>query len=121
MNEKLEQLINDLPEQLQQEAKKCTSLEELNEFLADNDIELSEDVLEAVAGGIAAGCGEEYYCKKCGTTVKKRKSVATYYYPCPVCKKKYSADRICVRPVTSGEAAPDTDNVTIADNDLISE
>ena len=88
MNEKLEQLINDLPEQLQQEAKKCTSLEELNELLADNDIELSEDVLEAVAGGIAAGCGEEYYCKKCGTTVKKAQKRSYLLLPLPRVQKE---------------------------------
>lgn len=50
---------------------------ELNELLAENDVELSEDALEAVAGGCGGNCpngGEHDWaiyntyqeCKKCG-------------------------------------------------------
>ena len=66
MYEALETLIKDLPEETKEQARKCRSIEELSMFLADNDIELPEDVLDQVSGG--AGCdihSKEPYCPYC--------------------------------------------------------
>ena len=51
MNEKFNDCIKELSPELQGKAKGIKSREELNEFLSDNDVELPEDVLEAVSGG----------------------------------------------------------------------
>lgn len=52
MNNKLsEELISSLPDELQQKARACKTKEELNTFLAENELELPEDALEMVAGG----------------------------------------------------------------------
>ena len=58
MNEKLESYLKDLSPELQQKARECETVEELNAFLAENDIELPEDALEMVSGG---GALEELY------------------------------------------------------------
>ena len=51
MNEKFNDCIKELSPELQEKAKGIKTMEELNDFLAENDIELPEDVLEAVSGG----------------------------------------------------------------------
>ncbi|MBO6140611.1 MAG: hypothetical protein J6O40_02360 [Ruminococcus sp.] len=67
MNEKFEELIKDLPEELQEKAKNCASFEELSELLADNDIEIPDEVLKMVAGGNACDeMGEKPPCPLCG-------------------------------------------------------
>ena len=58
MNEKFENYIKDLSPELQEKARQCKTNEELNAFLAENDIELPEDALEMVSGG---GALEELY------------------------------------------------------------
>ena len=82
MNEKLEKYISELSPELQEKARACKDMQELNVLLAENDVELSEDALEAVAGGCLSRerayhteCGDElsswgfpeksYYCNKC--------------------------------------------------------
>ncbi|MBR1751166.1 MAG: hypothetical protein IJ740_09875 [Ruminococcus sp.] len=63
MKENFEKYIKDLSPELQEKARECKTKEELNAFIAENDIELSDDLLKAVAGGIydrdpqpGAGC-----------------------------------------------------------------
>ena len=51
MNEKYKDYLKDLSPELQEKAKDIKTQEELLEFLSDNDIELPEDALDAVAGG----------------------------------------------------------------------
>ena len=51
MNENFEKYINDLSPELQEKAKNCTSFEEITELLAENNIEIPEEILEAVSGG----------------------------------------------------------------------
>ena len=72
MNEKFEEYIKDLSPELQEKARQCKTKEDLNEFLADNDLELPDEALELVSGG----CGTESkptrrypYHKKCGTAL----------------------------------------------------
>ena len=51
MNEKFSEYLKDLPPELQEKAKDIKTQEELLEFLSDNDVEIPEDALDAVAGG----------------------------------------------------------------------
>ena len=52
MNEKFEKYLKDLSPELQEKARACRTIDELSDFAAENDIELSDDLLKAVAGGI---------------------------------------------------------------------
>lgn len=56
MKEKMEKYIAELPAELREKARQCKDLRELSEFVAENDIELSDDALEMVAGGYANPC-----------------------------------------------------------------
>ncbi|MBO6141314.1 MAG: hypothetical protein J6O40_05905 [Ruminococcus sp.] len=51
MNEKFESYLKDLSPELQEKARQCKTKEDLNVFLADNDLELPEEALKMVAGG----------------------------------------------------------------------
>ena len=53
-NENLEKYIGELSPEMQEKARACKDMNELNAFLAENDVELSEDALQAVAGGCSA-------------------------------------------------------------------
>ena len=49
--EELEKYIGELSPEMQEKARQCQTMEELNALLAENDVELSDDALQAVAGG----------------------------------------------------------------------
>ncbi|MBO6141320.1 MAG: hypothetical protein J6O40_05935 [Ruminococcus sp.] len=51
MNEMINKYIEDLEPELREKAMACKTNDELMEFLAENDIELPEEALEAVSGG----------------------------------------------------------------------
>ena len=51
MNEKFEKYIEGLSPEMQEKARACNTKEELNAFIAENDLELPEDALELVSGG----------------------------------------------------------------------
>ncbi len=57
--EELEKYVGELSPEMQEKARACKTMEELNTLLAENDVELSEDALQAVAGG----CGTRPKCK----------------------------------------------------------
>ena len=65
MDKRFDEYINTLSPELQEKAKKCRNMQELNEFVADNDLELPEEVLDTVSGGML--CDSEK-CPKCGST-----------------------------------------------------
>ena len=75
MNENLEKYIGELSPELQAKARQCKDMTELNALLAENDVELSEDALEAVAGGCSASSSvynqgdpiPSWYCPDCGS------------------------------------------------------
>ena len=54
MNEKFEKYIKDLSPELQEKARQCMTKEELDVFIADNDLEMPEEVLDMIAGGSKA-------------------------------------------------------------------
>ena len=107
MNEKFSEYLKDLPPELQEKAKDIKTNEELMEFLSDNDIELPEDALAAVAGGDGCEAHQSYEkgyvfpgeCPDCGgdlvyfdnrngtggyqTTARCPKSKIMYYFTDP--------------------------------------
>ena len=84
MNEKYKDYLKDLPPELQEKAKDIKTNEELMEFLSDNDVELPEDVLEAVSGG--GGCGNDDDCPKGGKHDYRKVGRENKRYKC-VCNK----------------------------------
>ena len=71
--EEIEKYIGELSPELQAKARECKDMGELNALLAENDVELSEDALEAVAGGCSMtdpsrdqGDQMSYTCPECG-------------------------------------------------------
>jgi len=51
MNAQFEKYIEGLSPEMQEKARACKTKEELNAFIAENDLELPEDALELVSGG----------------------------------------------------------------------
>ena len=80
-NENLEKYIGELSPEMQEKARQCKTMEELQTMLAENDVELSEDALEAVAGG----CGTTPKCKKCGGEMKWKSLREWEGWYCPNC------------------------------------
>ncbi|MBO6141304.1 MAG: hypothetical protein J6O40_05855 [Ruminococcus sp.] len=78
MNENFEKYIKDLSPELQEKAKGIKTEEELNAFLAENELELPEEALELVSGG----CGKKPKCPKCGSS---NYQIAGAIYHCDDC------------------------------------
>ena len=89
MNVKFSEYLKDLPPELQEKAKGIKTREELNEFLSENDIELPEETLGAVAGG---GLCEEDKCTNGGAHNYQKVDYDSYsrctIYRCSVCNKE---------------------------------
>ena len=77
----LEKYIGELSPEMQEKARQCKTMEELQTMLAENDVELSEDALQAVAGG----CGTKPKCEKCGTTMEFISQREISGWRCPKC------------------------------------
>ena len=54
----LQRFIKDLSPELMEKAGQCKTIEEMKEFIAENDAELSEEALELISGGVNI-CGQE--------------------------------------------------------------
>jgi hypothetical protein len=67
--EELEKYIGELSPELQEKARQCKTMDELNALLAENDVELSEDALQAVSGGCKSTVNYYYVCRLCGQKV----------------------------------------------------
>ena len=52
--EELEKYVSELSPEMQEKARECRTMEELQAMLAENEVELSEDALAAVAGGCSS-------------------------------------------------------------------
>ena len=77
MNENLEKYIGELSPEMQEKARQCKDMKELNALLAENDVELSEDALCAVSGGcsntdafLSQGDIMKYPCPECGQKLR---------------------------------------------------
>lgn len=72
--EELEKCISDLSPELQEKARACKDNKELYELIAENDVELSDNALETVAGGCSASSDDfdqgdpisDWRCPLCG-------------------------------------------------------
>ena len=80
-NSELEKYIGELSPEMQEKARQCKDMNELNALLAENEVELSDDALEAVAGG----CGSKPKCEKCGATMKWKDYRDYGIWVCPNC------------------------------------
>ena len=86
MNENFEKYIKDLSPELQEKAKGIKTEEELNAFLAENELELPKEALELVSGG---GC-ETKNCPKCGSSNYFRYTqIAGVKFRCDDCGYKH--------------------------------
>ena len=57
----LEEYIKDFSPELQEKARQCKTKDELMQLAAENDLEIPEDALEAVAGGCTSeGCEHSF-------------------------------------------------------------
>ncbi|MBR1383789.1 MAG: hypothetical protein IJ555_08275 [Ruminococcus sp.] len=100
MNFNIEDYINeiDLSPELEEKARQCSTASELLELAAEENIELSDDALEAVAGG---GCGSEKtavaVCNYCGNEAVDKKTVPGRGEKdvrwCRKCNRKLISDR----------------------------
>ena len=81
IKKELEKYIGELSPEMQEKARQCKTMEELQTMLAENDVELSEDALQAVAGG----CGTTPKCKKCGGEMKWKSLRESEGWYCPNC------------------------------------
>ena len=92
MSDKLNEMIKDLSPELQEKARACKTMEEFNEFAADNDLELSDDALETIAGGGACSgyCvdGQDHRWEL--ISHKHEEEI----YRCTVCKERKTVSRI---------------------------
>ena len=72
--EEIEKYIGELSPEMQEKARACKDMQELNDLLAENDVELSEEALQAVSGG----CSQSSSNYDQGDLVPRAK--------CPECK-----------------------------------
>lgn len=56
--------LSNLSPELQQKVRECTSIEELSELCASENIKLSEDELEGLAGGFEPLNPDNFPCPK---------------------------------------------------------
>ena len=61
MNAQFEKYIEGLSPELQEKARACKTMEELNAFIAENDLELPEEALELVSGGCGTSTERCYH------------------------------------------------------------
>lgn len=53
----IEAYIKDLSPELQEKARACKNMRELSDFIEENDLELPDEALEMVSGGLFGICG----------------------------------------------------------------
>ena len=97
----LEDYIKDLDPGLQEKARTCGSVEELLALAKEAKVPLSDEALEAIAGGDNTepdGCTALGDCPKCGHQGESYKhelvsgGYERYYYRCPKCGNEWTVD-----------------------------
>ncbi len=92
-----EKYMGELSPELQEKARQCKDLKELSALLAENDVELSEDALQAVSGGCtksndySTGTVMEYKCPFCKSQLKYWDSVFEGW----ICERMYCDNPSC--------------------------
>ena len=98
----LEKFIRELPQELQEKARKCGSTEELLALARDEKVELPPEALEAIAGGKGGGvgCSPFEWCPRCGgknyTESREDLDLNHYriHYRCKDCGCKWYRDYV---------------------------
>ena len=95
----LENFIKDLSPELQEKARQCASVDELLALAKDEKIPLSDEAMEAIAGGKGdpRNCGSKKGppCPKCRSTNTEQRTVRVdpgvpyTYYICHDCGYKW--------------------------------
>lgn len=75
-----EELLKGLTEEQIKKLDKCESCEEMLALAKQEGVELTDEQLEAVSGGVS--CGEKHPCPKCGS----KNIRVSIIYRCLVCK-----------------------------------
>ncbi len=96
IEEFIESFIKDLSPELQEKARACKSLKELETLANDSDIPIPDEAVEAVAGG-KADSGEDVFHEPCPhgrngeghKWILKGSSFQTEFYECQYCHKQY--------------------------------
>ena len=89
--EDIEKYIATLSPELQEKARACKNMDELKKFLAENDVELPEDVLQATAGGRTDDETDEYlrlhpfYCPECSQPLQGKRELRALVCSNPSC------------------------------------
>ena len=81
--------VDELTEEMLEEARRCKTHEERMKFIADNKIELSPDLLEGASGG--GGEGIDTGCQHKWKFIGRKKGVIWGYnsvYECELCQKR---------------------------------
>ena len=87
-------LIKDLPEDIREQARKCQSCEELMELASKEDIELSDDLLEAITCGfVQSDKKETVVCNVCGTAAVTKEVSTGKVMWCEKCDKELESIR----------------------------
>ena len=87
-------LLNGLTEEQIAKLNECKNQEEILKLAKEEGIELTDEQLEAVSGGVS--CGENHPCPKCGSK-NIRVSVIYRCLICKDCEYEYHGD---ASPVT---------------------
>lgn len=87
LSEQLKEILIDLSDEQKEKAKTCKSVKELLDFLGAESIGLSDEALDAVAGGdLTIGEPKFKYGMKCSCRkVWTEQELANNHYNCPNC------------------------------------
>ena len=85
-----EELLKGLTKEQIAKLKECKSQEDMLKLAKAEGVELSDEQLEAVSGG---GCGDLYYCPKCGKwcqdTYTYKNEPDVHYAKCEKCNYEF--------------------------------
>lgn len=94
-NFSIDDFIKDISPELQEKARACKSREEVLELAAEEDIELSDEALEAVSGGCNTPKGKPYCRSDGGLCILRIQGVyQREVYICPICKAEFNCKEV---------------------------
>ena len=117
--EDIEKSIANLASKLKEKARDCNNMDELKKLIDEIDIELPEDVIEAMSGGCSVsdeypkGHSMPYDCPECQSQLKYHDDVYKWEYLCavnrvycdnPDCKAFQERWLFAIVPVRDGRA-----------------
>ena len=85
VTEILKEIYDSLTDEQKEKAKKCKTMDEFVKLASEEGIELPDEALDAVAGGVSFG-EEEKRCSECGRRLPNNSSSSI----CAICRKSAS-------------------------------